>query len=92
MGIDELNILANSKGGGGGGGGGNPLAQWDNVEIPPGIKKLADTLKKMWDDFLRPIKAAWDKMKGYVKEAWTYMLDQVKTWQIYLGCFYSGME
>lgn len=76
MGIDELNILANSKGGGGGGG--NPLAQWDNVEIPPGIKKLADTLKKMWDDFLRPIKAAWDKMKGYVKEAWTYMLDQVK--------------
>lgn len=78
MGIDELNILANSKGGGGGGGGGNPLAQWDNVEIPPGIKKLADTLKKMWDDFLRPIKAAWDKMKGYVKEAWTYMLDQVK--------------
>ena len=77
MGIDELNILANSKGGGGGGGG-NPLAQWDNVEIPPGIKKLADTLKKMWDDFLRPIKAAWDKMKGYVKEAWTYMLDQVK--------------
>ena len=78
MGIDELNILANSKGSGGGGGGGNPLAQWDNVEIPPGIKKLADTLKKMWDDFLRPIKAAWDKMKGYVKEAWTYMLDQVK--------------
>ena len=78
MGIDELNILANSKGGGGGGGGGNPLAQWDNVEIPPGIKKLADTLKKMWDDFLRPIKVAWDKMKGYVKEAWTYMLDQVK--------------
>ena len=70
MGIDELNILANSKGGGGGGGGGNPLAQWDNVELPPGIK--------MWDDFLRPIKAAWDKMKGYVKEAWTYMLDQVK--------------
>ena len=78
MGIDELNILANSKGGGGGGGGGNPLAEWDNVEIPPGIKKLADTLKKMWDDFLKPIKAAWDKMKAYVKEAWTYMLDQVK--------------
>lgn len=80
MGIDELNILQerNAGGGGAGGGGANPLAGWENVEIPSGIKKLADTLKKMWDDFLKPIKAAWDKMKAYVKEAWTYMLDQVK--------------
>ena len=81
MGIDELNILQehNAGGGGAGGGGGaNPLAGWENVEIPSGIKNLADKLKKMWDDFLKPIKAAWDKMKAYVKEAWTYMLDQVK--------------
>ena len=79
MGIDELNILSESKGGGGGGGGaGNPMAEWENVEIPDGIKKLADAIKKMWADFLKPIKAAWDKMKQYVKDAWTYMVDQVK--------------
>ena len=77
MGIDELNILAENKGGGGAGAE-NPLAGWENVKIPDGIKKLANALKKMWEDFLRPIKAAWDKMKEYVKEAWTYMLDQVK--------------
>lgn len=76
MGIDELNILSENKGGGSGAGD-NPLAGWENVEIPSGIKKLADALKKMWADFLKPIKAAWDKMKDYVKEAWTYMLDQV---------------
>ncbi|WP_406543914.1 hypothetical protein [Pseudobutyrivibrio sp.] len=76
MGIDELNILSENKGGGAGAGD-NPLAGWENVEIPSGIKKLADALKKMWADFLKPIKAAWDKMKDYVKEAWTYMLDQV---------------
>ena len=77
MGIDELNILAENKGGGGAGAE-NPLAGWENVKIPDGIKKLANALKKMWEDFLRPIKAAWEKMKEYVKEAWTYMLDQVK--------------
>ena len=76
MGIDELNILSENKGGGSGAGD-NPLAGWENVEIPSGIKKLADALKKMWADFLKPIKAAWDKMKDYVKEAWTYMLEQV---------------
>lgn len=76
MGIDELNILSENKGGSSGAGD-NPLAGWENVEIPSGIKKLADALKKMWADFLKPIKAAWDKMKDYVKEAWTYMLDQV---------------
>lgn len=77
MGIDELNILSENKGGGGAGAE-NPLAGWENVKIPDGIKKLANALKKMWEDFLRPIKAAWEKMKEYVKEAWTYMLDQVK--------------
>lgn len=76
MGIDELNILSENKGGGAGAE--NPLAGWENVKIPDGIKKLANALKKMWEDFLRPIKAAWEKMKEYVKEAWTYMLDQVK--------------
>jgi len=76
MGIDELNILSENKGGGGGAGAPNPLSGWEEIDIPDGIKHIADMLKKMWDDFMRPIKAAWDKMKDYFKKAWKYMLDQ----------------
>jgi phage-related protein len=76
MGIDELNILNEDSGSSSGAS--NPMAEWENVEIPPWVLNLADFLKKMWDDFLRPIKAAWDKVKEYFKFAFKYMVEQVK--------------
>lgn len=75
MGIDELNILQehNAGGGGGGGGGGNPLAEWDDIEIPQGIKDIANTIRNAFKDLFSPIKAAWDKAKAYVLAGWKYM-------------------
>ena len=76
MGIDELNILAENEGGGS-----NPFDGWEDaweeVDIPDWIQDIANKLKKMWEDFIRPIKAAWDKVKEYFKFAFDYMKKEV---------------
>ena len=77
MGIDELNILSDSSGGSS-----KPYDGWEDaweeVEIPKWILDLGDKLKKMWDDFVRPLKEAWDRVKEYFKFAFKYMTEQVK--------------
>ena len=77
MGIDELNILSDDQGGSD-----SPFDGWEDaweeVDIPDWIKGLADLFKKMWEDFLAPIKAAWEKVKEYFKFAFKYMTEQVK--------------
>ena len=79
MGIDELNILSESKGGGGGGGGaGNPMAEWDEVDIPDWIKNLAEKTKKTFGDLLEPLLKAWRAAKNYILSGWEYMTNEMK--------------
>lgn len=76
MGIDELNILAENKSGGGNSG--NPLAEWEEVEIPDWVKDLGKWLKDLWEKFWNPFKEAWDRAKQYV-------IDGFKTMMLSLG-------
>lgn len=79
MGIDELNILSESKGGGGGAGGaGNPMAEWDEVDIPDWIKNLAEKTKKTFGDLLEPLLKAWRAAKNYILSGWEYMTNEMK--------------
>ena len=78
MGIDELNILAESSGGGGASPYDGWEDAWEEVEIPDWIKDLANKIKKMFEDLLAPLKKAWDAVKEYFKFAFKYMKDQLK--------------
>ena len=78
MGIDELNILAENSGGGSAKPYDGWEDAWEEVEIPDWIKDLANKIKKMFEDFLAPLKKAWDAVKEYFKFAFQYMKDQLK--------------
>ena len=83
MGIDELNIL-NENSGGGGGGAGNPLAEWEEVDIPDWIKDLSDLFKNFWDKFTAPLKEAWKRARQYV-------IDGAKTMVLALKRLFSDI-
>ena len=78
MGIDELNILNDSKGGGGS----KPYDGWEDgweqVEIPAWILNLSDMLKGIWDKFFDPLKEAWDRAKNYVLGGFRAMISSLK--------------
>lgn len=76
MGIDELNILAENNSGGGGAE--NPLAQWEDVEIPQWIKDLGNWLKDLFHKFFDPLKEAWDRAKQYVIDGFKTMILSLK--------------
>ena len=77
MGIDELNILNDSSSGSS-----NPYDGWEDaweeVEIPKWILDLGDKLKKMWDDFLAPLKEAWNRAKQYLIDGFKTMVNSLK--------------
>lgn len=72
MGIDELNILADSSGSGSGGAS-SPFDEWENVEIPDWILNLADWFKNLLDQLLAPLKAAWERVKERFMNALNFL-------------------
>ena len=76
MGIDELNILNEDSGSSSGGS--NPLAEWEEVEIPDWIKDLGDWLKDLWDKFFDPLKEAWERARQYVIDGFKTMINSLK--------------
>lgn len=70
QGFDELNNLTTNDKKNDAGGGEPPLANFEKVEVPDWIKKLADLFKKIWNAIIQPIKEAWDKVKDYVIGSW----------------------
>ena len=76
MGIDELNILNEDSGSSGGAS--NPLAEWEEVEIPDWIKDLGDWLKGLWDKFFDPLKEAWKRARQYVIDGFKTMINSLK--------------
>lgn len=77
MGIDELNILNDSKGGSA-----KPYDgwedAWEDVKIPDWIKNLADWFKKLWDDIFGPLKEAWDRAKQYLLDGFKTLRNSLK--------------
>ena len=78
MGIDELNILNDSKGGGGSKPYDGWEDAWEEVEIPDWITDLSDKIKGIFKDLFSPIKEAWENAKDYVLSGWKYMTEQMK--------------
>ena len=76
MGIDELNILNEDSGSSGGAS--NPLAEWEEVEIPDWIKDLGDWLKGLWDKLFDPLKEAWKRARQYVIDGFKTMINSLK--------------
>ena len=77
MGIDELNILNDSKGGSA-----KPYDgwedAWEDVKIPDWIKNLADWFKKLWDDIFGPLKEAWNRAKQYLLDGFKTLRNSLK--------------
>lgn len=77
MGIDELNILAESSGGGGASPYDGWEDAWEEVDIPSWLKDMADWFKDLWDRFTAPLKEAWARAKQYVIDGFKTMMDSL---------------
>lgn len=75
QGFDELNNLTSQKDKGGGE---SPLANFEKVDIPDWIKKIADYIRDLFNKIMAPIKEAWRKVGDYVKAAWKRAFYAVK--------------
>lgn len=76
MGIDELNILAESSGGSSNAFDGFEDA-FEEVDIPDWIKDLGNWLKDLFHKFFDPLKEAWDRAKQYVIDGFKTMVDSL---------------
>lgn len=76
MGIDELNILNESKSSKTNDYDGWEDA-WEQVDVPDWAKDMSSKIKATFADLFEPIKKAWDKTKDYVLEGWRYMTAQM---------------
>lgn len=77
MGIDELNILNDTKSGSA-----KAFDGWEDafedVQIPDWIKDLSDKVKGLFKDLFEPIKKAWDLAKDYILDGWKFMTTNMK--------------
>lgn len=60
------------------GSGTSPSDMFTTETVTPEVKNLADKVKKILDDFFRPLKASWNKYGKYVTDAWKYALNEIK--------------